>query len=416
MKEIFKFKSFMKLYIANNVSRFGDSIDMIAYGFMVYQLTGSKLLLATIYVFNMLPNLLFSSFMGTMVGFFSKKKLIIIGDFLRSAIVLLTAYLYYAKLLETWHLFVLTFLTSTIESFVSPSKYVTITKLIDEKHYLTVNSTLQSITKFSELIGLALAGTIIGAIGVSGAMIVNAITFITSGFIITTIVFPVESHQELTSNNYIKSYKEGFQFLFNHKTFLVVIISFALLNFLVTPINALAPAYVDEILNMGAQGLSYFSLSFVIGNIIGGFIVGKIGSKFAISKLTFVGLFVSGIFYSTLSLPAFTTYFPPIYFACLSMLLMGIFLPFCWGAMSTFIMTNVPKEMHARFISINNMIGMSATPLGAFVSGIVVTYIGLKYLLLLFGIIFVLLAFIPYTALAKFENNNLPIVDSHIAG
>ncbi len=197
MKDILKYTDFTRLYLANTISRFGDSIDMIAYGFMVYQLTGSKLLLATIYFFNVLPNILFSSFMGTIADFFSKKKMIIIGDVLRSIIVLLTAYLYYMKLLETWHLFIFTFLTSSIESFVSPCKYATIPKLIPKEHYMTVNSTLESVTKFVELVGLALAGAIIGGMGVTGAMIINAVTFILSGLIITTVRFP----KEKTSKN-----------------------------------------------------------------------------------------------------------------------------------------------------------------------------------------------------------------------
>lgn len=405
MKDILKYKDFVKLYLANTVSRFGDSIDMIAYGYMVYQLTGSKLLLATIYIFNVLPNILFSSFMGTIADYFSKKKLIIMGDFIRGTLVILTAYLYYMNLLETWHLFAFTFLTSTVESFVSPCKYATIPKLIPKKYYLTVNSTLESITKFVELVGLALAGAIIGLLGITGAMIINAVTFIVSAFIIVSVHFPKEERQKLTSKNYLQSYKEGIAFIFKKKVFLSIIAGMAILNFLVTPINAFSPAYVDEILGMGAEGLSYFSLAFVIGNIVGGFIVGKIGSKISLSKLTFIGLFFTGVFYTTLAIPAFTQYITPIISACLSMLLIGLFLPFSWGAMATFAMANVPKDMYARYSSVNNMFCMSANPLGAFVSGILVTYIGLANLLLLFGIIFVLTTFIPFSALIRYEKD-----------
>ncbi len=34
-------KEYLKLMMANAVNRFGDSIDMIAFSLMVYQLTGS---------------------------------------------------------------------------------------------------------------------------------------------------------------------------------------------------------------------------------------------------------------------------------------------------------------------------------------------------------------------------------------
>lgn len=37
MKEIFKYKKFMRVYIANLNSRFGDSIDMIAFGYLIIE-------------------------------------------------------------------------------------------------------------------------------------------------------------------------------------------------------------------------------------------------------------------------------------------------------------------------------------------------------------------------------------------
>lgn len=407
MKEILKFKDFIKLFTANLVSRFGDSVDMIAYGVMVYQLTGSKMLLASIYVCNVLPSILFSSLSGTVVDFFDKKKITIIGDVLRGGLVLLTAYLYSQNLLNTWYLFLFTIINSTIETFVSPCKFSTIPKLIDEKHYLTVNSSLQSVTKFAELMGMGIAGTIIGFIGISGAMVIDAISFILSALIILFVKFPREELKQFTKSNYMDAYKEGIKFVFNRKIILSFIISLTLLNFLLTPISALQPAYVEDILKMGAVGLSYLSLSFTLGNILGGILAGKMGSKLGIKKMLFIGLFFTGVFYSALALPAFINMFSPIVLSCLSMGLIGVILPFATAALSTVIMTITPKEMLARVGSVINMFGLSASPLGAFVSGVIVSFMDLEFLILLFGILFMLTSILPTIAYSKYEKETV---------
>ena len=42
-KDIFKQKEVFKLFIANIVSRFGDSIDSIAFTWLVYEITNNPL-------------------------------------------------------------------------------------------------------------------------------------------------------------------------------------------------------------------------------------------------------------------------------------------------------------------------------------------------------------------------------------
>lgn len=393
----------MKLYIANTISRFGDSIDMIAYGYMVYQLTGSKLLLATLYMFNVIPNILFSSFAGAVVDFFSKKKIMLLGNLLRGAIVLLTAFLFRQNVLETWHLFILTFLNSSIESFVAPCNSDITPKLIDSEHYLFVNSTLQSITKFVELLGLAIAGIVIGFVGIFGAMIVDSITFILAGLIISTIVFPKEEDKVLTASNYSTAYKEGLGFVLHKKGFLSLVLGMALLNFLLTPINALAPAYVEDVLREGPEAIGYFSIAFIVGNIVGGILIGKIGKKFPFKYMIAFGLSLTGIAYALMALPGFLPHGLSLSIACITAFFVGFFVTFASSGLNTFFMTFIPKDMMARVSSVIGMFALSAMPLGSLASGIISNIFGIQYLIILFGIIFVFSTILPIRALRHME-------------
>lgn len=73
-KDLFTEKQFLKSVIANTFGRLGDSIDSIAYSWMVYQITGSKTWLDIIWGVNTLPSILFQPFAGALIENLNQKR------------------------------------------------------------------------------------------------------------------------------------------------------------------------------------------------------------------------------------------------------------------------------------------------------------------------------------------------------
>ena len=76
-KDVLKQKEYVKLIIANLISRFGDSIDAIAFTWLVYAITGSAAWSAIIFAVNQLPSVLVQPFAGALVENMDKKKIIL---------------------------------------------------------------------------------------------------------------------------------------------------------------------------------------------------------------------------------------------------------------------------------------------------------------------------------------------------
>lgn len=72
-KDILTDKNFCLFIIGNLISRFGDSIDTIAYGWMVYEITGSTALMALLFGVNAIPTILFRPIAGVFVDYKKKK-------------------------------------------------------------------------------------------------------------------------------------------------------------------------------------------------------------------------------------------------------------------------------------------------------------------------------------------------------
>lgn len=57
---------YLKLLSADLISRFGDSLDAIAYSWIIYEITGSESLMALIVGLNYIPTVLLQPFAGAM--------------------------------------------------------------------------------------------------------------------------------------------------------------------------------------------------------------------------------------------------------------------------------------------------------------------------------------------------------------
>jgi DHA3 family macrolide efflux protein-like MFS transporter len=229
--KIYSYKSFIntekeysKIIFSNIIGRFGDSIDSIAYGWMVYELTGSTSWLALIYGVNSLPTILLQPFAGALVEFFDKRVTVILCDIGRGCVVLCTGIMLILGILQPWHLLILTFLNSCFESYRIPSSLSIIPLVLDKQEYNLGLSLNQSASRIFELIGLGCAGAIIGVLGSGGAIIVDALTFFISAILFYLLKVPTSKknaqHEKINVKSYCADLYGGIQYFKKIRWFL----------------------------------------------------------------------------------------------------------------------------------------------------------------------------------------------------
>lgn len=396
IKDLFPQKGFMTLMLSNFISRFGDSLDSIAFGWMVYTLTGSKLLLGTILAVNAVPNILFSSFAGVFVDRLKKKNVIVIGYLGRGLIVSIVAFLFLTKLLKPWHLFIFTFINSTFESFTSPAQSSILPLLLPKEFFLAATSISSSAYRFAEFIGLGAAGAIIVLVGVSGAIFIDGATFFVAAFLLLFIKVKndVSNTTKLTLNSYFFEFKEGFSFITNNKLLLTTVFLFALLNLCLSPVAVLMPAFVKENLQSGPEMLSTIGIALTVGMILGGVLAAQFGSRFKISTLIIGGFLFLGTNFALLYLPGkvITNITLSCVLSTLFFGLMGLSVPILTSPIQTYFLTITPKEILGRVSSVLGMICNCVTPLGCAISGAVSEYISISALFGTMGIIICIIA------------------------
>ena len=169
-RQIFKQREFMKMTGANFINRFGDSIDMIAFTWLIFELTGSASWSAIMLGVNMIPNVLVQPFAGAIVERMEKKNIMIACDILRGILTAGIAVLYMLSALQPWMLLLITFLNNTLESFRNPASTAFTPLILRRRYYDFSLSFSQSCPESvnSSAITRGWAVLTVAAIGLSG--------------------------------------------------------------------------------------------------------------------------------------------------------------------------------------------------------------------------------------------------------
>ncbi|MCV4232018.1 MFS transporter [Virgibacillus sp. LDC1] len=396
--QLLKIRPYLIYLSAQAITRFGDSLDSIAYSWMVYMLTGSELLMGTLFAFNFLPGLLFSLFTGAYVDRWPKKLVLALTYLSRGIVVSITAFLYAVGSLEVWHLFLFTFLNSTLECFSRPAETSIVPRLLPKDKLLAGNSFSTSVSRSAELIGLSIAGALIALIGISGTILMDAVTFLIAATIIAFMPNPEAAEQaeakdastqtEMTKT-VLGDIKEALLFVKQHTLLLITTMLAMINNFCLAPLNVLQPVYVKETLGAGAGGLSVLGTALLIGMICSGLWIGRYGKSFKKSTLIMSGSIMLGIGYFALGIPGHLPAWR-VESAAVCMFVAGFAVSLLSAPISTYLMEVTPRHMLGRIGALMSVVCTAAIPVGSLITGLVAEHQSPPLLFSIMGIIMML--------------------------
>lgn len=383
--------SFRRLLISRVLSNFGDSVDVIAYSWLVYLLTGSKLLMGTLFAAGTLPTIVLGIFAGVLVDRWSNKKTAIVSALIRGGIVTGTALLYVTGTIQIWHLFALSMLLSSVAAFSNPAMMSWLPRLLSKEQIMPGNSLMASAAQTARLGGFALSGALIGWAGLGGAFGLNALMLWVSALTLLRIpeMQPVKKETDSASasvsvSGFGQELRSGLVYLSRQKILLIIIGLAAFLNFAVSPIEALEAAYVGELLKQGPGALSALSIGMAAGMIVGGLLLGQVGSRVRKGTLMVFGFALMGISIGLMVLPPIVA--QPrfaLIFASALYLLLGLSINLIASPATAYVMEQTPSDMLGRVGSLFNTLCLAAFPIGSALSGAVAERIQLSPLYLI---------------------------------
>ena len=311
-------RDFRLLWTANLIASFAMQMQMVARGWLIYDITASPMALTWVILSFMLPSFVFSLWGGVVADRMRKKPIMIGAQLVNAAATVLLAVIVYRGDVTFWHFIYFGLFNGTVLSFSMPARASAVPEIVPKE--VVVNAmALQSATfSASRVAGPTLAGLLIAWFGggdTTSAQGVGIIFFLIAAMYVASVGATALLRYQgqpaaRPDSTAIEDVKEGFSYMRRERVILgLLVMGIVPMMFGFAP-SFLAPAFNKEVLDGGPQTLGYLMTAMGVGSLFGALALarlGDIGRKgkvlFAASYLWAVGL-AGFAFSSTLLLAA----------------------------------------------------------------------------------------------------------------
>ncbi|MED1411099.1 MULTISPECIES: MFS transporter [Bacillus] len=386
MKKLLKDWKYPLLLLSGvGIANLGAWIYLIALNILVYNMGGSALAVATLYVIKPLAALFTNAWSGSMIDRLNKRKLMTQLDIYRAVFIAILP-----LVPSLWIVYLLVFFISMASAIYEPTAMTYMTKLIPVEQRQRFNSLRSLIGSGASLIGPAVAGVLLIASTPDFAIYMNAIAFLLSGFITLLLPNLDKKYDSNTSSEKLSLtvLKKDWNIVlnFSKKSVYIVCVYFLFQGMMVlaTAIDSLELSFAKEVLL-----LTDSEYGFLVSIAGAGFILGAItntilSKKLAPSFLIGVGSLFIAIGYLVY---AFSNGF---LIAAIGFFILSFSMAYANTGYYTFYQNNVPVDLMGRIGSIYGLVIATITIFITILFGVSTQFISIQ-LVVIVGVLVTLL-------------------------
>ena len=367
-------RDFRLLWLGESISALGDQFALIALPWLALVLTGSALALGGVLALMGVPRALLMLVGGVWVDRLSPRRIMLASNAVRLTAIGVLGLVVLAGAAQLWMLYAFALVLGVADAFFYPAQTSIVPELVEPSQLQRANGIIQGTAQATVLIGPAVAGVAIAALGadashvgmtgIAVALLIDALSFLASIGALWLIrgrhVAPAETTPMLAA------IREALRFVWDWPTLRVIVLVSLLANLLIVgPIEVGLPVLVYLRLPEGAAAYGVIMSAFGGGSLLGYAAAAALApppparlgpvvmlvlavSGFAIAAMAFVDSTIVGVALSAVS-GASLGYGN----------LLGI----------TWIQARVPKQLMGRVMSLLMVASMGLVPISELVAG-----------------------------------------------
>jgi MFS family permease len=259
---------FRLLFFGRSFSVVGSSLVPVALAFAVFELGGSATDLGLILAIRALPTVLLLLVGGVWADRLPRNVVMLASDVVQFAVQAAVAVLLLTDRAELWHLAVAAVVTGSAHGFFNPASTAIVPSTVSAARLQQANALLGMTTSGIGVLGPAVSGGLVAAVGPGWAFAVDSVTYlISAGFLLRMHVSRAVPKAE--GPNFLAELRDGFR-EWRARTWLVAIDAWvSVFNMTVTAsFVVLGPLVADEELN-GASSWGLILGSWALGLFAG---------------------------------------------------------------------------------------------------------------------------------------------------
>jgi MFS family permease len=272
-REVFGVPEFRALYVAFLLSMVGDMLAKVAVTYMVFAASKSPLLSAAAFALSYLPWAVGGPFLSALADRLPRRGVMIVCDLLRAAAVAALA----IPRLPLWALLGLLVIAALLAPPFEAARSALAPEILSGDRFVVATGILVVSTYVTNVAGFILGGALVDAIRASGALLIDAGTFLLSALVIALFIRPRPSAKPTSRPSLARETADGLRLVFRHHVLRSYLLLVWAVSALVCASEGLAAAYAAHLgADATAVGLLLAALPF--GMAFGGLVLTRAAS------------------------------------------------------------------------------------------------------------------------------------------
>lgn len=265
-------RDFRLIWVSAFTSTTGIWMQTIAQSWVVLEMTGSAFYLGVDAFLATLPMILFSLVGGAVADRIERRRILFWSQIFQMSFAFILAALLFFDLVRVWHIFILSFLTGSVQAFGGPAYQAMLPLLVRREE--VPNAVAMNSLQFNlaRMLGPVLAGLALASVGAAACFFLNGLSFLAVVFALVAIR-PSRVPERKGATTMLQDIREGLRFLEdNHAIRQLTLLAFCA-TFFGIPLVTLVPVVAKSVFDMGATGYSMLMTAQGAGSVVGAFLV-----------------------------------------------------------------------------------------------------------------------------------------------
>ena len=403
----FSSRNYRLFFAGQGISLIGTWMSQTAVIWLVYSLTNSALLLGVVGFAQQIPNFLLSPFAGVLIDRLNRHRILIVTQILSMIQSLVLAALAFSGTIHIWHIIVLSVFQGCVNAIDMPTRQTFVVELVEQRENLGNAIALNS-SMFSgaRLIGPAIAGLVIAAVGTSTCFLIDGISYI--AVIVGLLAMRIRPRKIAAiepSSTVLRRLKEGFVYAFGFTPIRSILLLLGLVSLVGMPYTILAPIFATNILHGGPQTLGFLMASSGCGALVSAIYLSSRSTVVGLGRLIAIAPAVFGTALIVFALSKV------LWLSLIATFMLGGSLILQSTSSNTILQTIVDEDKRGRVLSLFTVAFVSMATFGNLFAGSLASLIGAPYTLVISGVICIAASICFSRQLPALRQSILPIYD-----
>ncbi len=402
-------RRFFAIWAGQAISLLGSQLVQFALIWHLTQETGSAITLTIASLMGLLPGVLLSPLIGTLVDRWNRRRIMIAADGAVALATLALIALFLLGVVQIWHIYLLMFIRAVGGGFHQSALGASIVLMVPKEHLTRVQGMNQTLNGGLNVLSAPLGAFLLAFLPIQSILSIDVFTALLAIIIILFIHIPQPQRQiEISGRTSLwQDMKEGLDYVRGWPALLIILVMAMVINFLFNPVAAFMPLLVTDHFDGGAMELGWLEASFSGGIIIGGIalsIWGGFRRRVVTAMLALIGL---GAGMGLVGLAPANAF----WLALAGSIFAGFMNPIVNGSFGAVLQASIAPEMQGRVFALVMSGAMAMAPLGLIVAGPVAEVAGVRPWFWIAGGVCILMAAVSFLIPSVMGFEERPPVD-----